>query len=274
MTLAPGGRKFARPCSAFVENGVMSEPRHLVVAPASKWFVRGFAVAILLVGAINAMSYFVRSDGPGNLVGTHSERREAVGFPWELWERGNAYNGFYVDYAAVGANVFSGVLLGAVCGLVAAGFTGLLNRIGERLEAEMQQGQRRASVPLQFSLRGLLATTAVAAVIAAIWRSSLSARPEVLAAIYLLGPLVLVVIALIPGNMSWQQRVAVIIPLTLMLIGAAVGIGGRLPNPLEFDQVLLGIFVCWTPQSVLSALALTCMIFVKHAFPWRNVNAT
>jgi len=53
-------------------------------------------VAILLISAIIATSYFVRSDGLGNLVGTHSERREAVRFPWELGEQGNAFNGFYV----------------------------------------------------------------------------------------------------------------------------------------------------------------------------------
>ena len=74
----------------------MSERSRLVLTPARKWFGRGFAVAILLISAIIATPYFVRSDGLGNLVGTHSERREAVRFPWELGEQGNAFNGFYV----------------------------------------------------------------------------------------------------------------------------------------------------------------------------------
>ena len=87
-----------------------------------------------------------------------------------------------------------------------------------------------------------------------------------LAIIYLIGPLVLVTLTLMPAKMVWQQRVVMIVPLTLLFIGAAIGIGNKLPQQVEFDHVLLGIFVCWTPQTVISALSLTTTIFCYHAF--------
>ena len=239
---------------------------HVIVAPRWKWFVRGFAVAILIGGTINALSYFGRSDGLGNLLGTHSDRQEALGFPWKLWERGNAYGGFFVDYAAVTGNLAAGLLLGFVLGCLCIALSGRLNRIGERIEATMNRQPHHRTAPVQFSLRGLLASMAVVAILSALWRSSLAARPEMLAIIYLIGPLVLVTLTLMPAKMVWQQRVVMIVPLTLLFIGAAIGIGNKLPQQVEFDHVLLGIFVCWTPQTVISALSLTTTIFCYHAF--------
>ena len=65
--------------------------------------------------------------------------------------------------------------------------------------------------------------------------------------------------------MAWQQRVAMVVPLTLLLIAAAIGIGGRLGKPVEFDRVLLGVFVCWTPQCVLAAITLMAAIFIRQS---------
>jgi hypothetical protein len=45
---------------------------------------------------------------------------------------------------------------------------------------------------------------------------------------------------------------------------AAVAVGTSLKPPLEFDKVLLYIFVCWTPQSVLVAIGLTLGLIAYH----------
>lgn len=231
-------------------------------ASPARWFVRGFTVGVLIFGAINAMSYFVRSDGFGNLLGTYPDNAEAIGFPVEIWERGNAYNGYYVDYLAVFGNMLTGAIFAALLGGISARSTTAMNRMAQQFEDELDPDK---SDPFQFSIRGLLGATALAAIIAGLWRSSLTARPELLGGVYFLGPLVLIAVAMLPRNVHWQQRIAIVIPSTLALIAAAIAIGGTLEKRLEFDQVLLGIFVCWTPQSVVAAIALTLIILWQES---------
>ena len=84
-----------------------------------------------------------------------------------------------------------------------------------------------------------------------------------LIAIYALGPSCLVGIAMIPKKLRWQTRVAIIIPVTLCLIFIAVAVGFRLR--IDFDRVLLGIFLCWVPQSAFAAIGLTMWLFWQLA---------
>jgi hypothetical protein len=105
----------------------------------------------------------------------------------------------------------------------------------------------------------------LAALVAAGTRYALAGRAEVLGLIYLLGPWVLVLIAFLPLRVSWQRRVVILIPTALLLMAAAVAIGVSLKPGLEFDKVLLGIFICWTPQSAIAAIGLTAAIIYQHA---------
>lgn len=244
-----------------------ASPGEFAPTSPARWFARAFTVGLLMVGGANAVSYFFRSDGLGNLLGTHPGRHEAIGFPVEIWEQGNAYAGFFVDYGAVLVNFAAAAALGCLLGAIALRLTPFFNDIEARVIAEMEGRERNH---FQFSMRGLIGATVVASLIAALWRSSLAARPEVLGAIYLLGPGVLVATALLPRNIPWQQRVAILVPLAAMTIGAALTIGSSLPSPLDFDQVLLGVFVCWTPQSIAGAVLLTAAILIYEGLSQRR----
>ena len=111
-------------------------------------------------------------------------------------------------------------------------------------------------------MRGLLLATLVVAVIAALAREMIVARPEVLGAIYLFGPAFLVSLAMIPRRIPWQQRVVLLMPAALMLIAAAIRVGFALG--MELDKVLMGISVCWVPQSALAAIFLTLGILIFY----------
>jgi hypothetical protein len=90
-----------------------------------------------------------------------------------------------------------------------------------------------------------------------------AARRETLVSIYVLGPAALVALAMLPRKLHWQTRVWLIIPATLGLIAAAVGVGANLK--IEFDRVLMAIFLCWTPQSAFGAMALTAWWLISMA---------
>ncbi|WP_146601201.1 hypothetical protein [Novipirellula aureliae] len=224
-----------------------------------RWFARGTAVGMLLVAVVNALSYFVRSSDWGNLIGEAESNDEAIGFPFVVWEAGNTYNGFYADYPMLFLNVLVAVSLGSILGVVVARHRDRLNRLVEDFEIEAAEESKR---PIQFSLLGLLIVTTLCAVFVAI-AVKVAARPETLLAIYSLGPICLVAIAMLPRRLSWQRRVAIITPSALMLIAVAIAVGIRLG--MEFDKVMMGIFLCWTPQSAVAAIALTTTLFIQQA---------
>lgn len=222
----------------------------------SHWFLRGMMVGILLTGALNAASYFFRSERLGDLLGSSPWRAESLGFPMQLWEKGNSYGGYFVDYPALLVNATCAAALGTALGTAAILFHTRLNRLVARFAspAAAQQGN------LQFSLRGLMLTTAVAALMAAVARQLLAGRSEVLGAVYLFGPWILVGIALLPRRIAWQQRVVFLIPMTLLMVVSAIVVGATLTPPVPFDKVLTGIFVCWTPQAVVAATGISLLV--------------
>ena len=245
------------------KDGSLPEPRRTSISttPAS-WFLRGFLVGILIGGCLTAVSYFVRSEQLGNLLGTRPDRREAIGFPCELWESGNAYDGYFIDLQGLLVNACFALALALMCGIVT-----FLCRV--RLTRLVAEFEALAAPPshgtVQFSLRGLLALVSLAALAAAATRYAMAGCPETLGAIYLLGPWFLVLIAYLPLGLSWQKRVIILVPTTVLLMVASVAIGWSLKPELEFDKTLLGIFVCWTPQTVLAAVVLVAALLHRHA---------
>ena len=233
-----------------------STPRQVNDSPLL-WFIRGTALGMLVMGAVNAVSYFFRSSSWGSLIGKPSVMRESLGFPFKVWEAGNTFGGWFADYQMLALNALVATALGACLGWWASRRTAKLNRWLESMLAEMEPKQHR---PLQFSLRGLLIATLIAAVVATLARH-FAARPETLLAIYALGPALLVVVAMLPRHLSWQKRVMIIVPAAYTLIVAAIAVGFALG--MEFDKVLLGIFLCWTPQSALAAVGLMLAIALR-----------
>ena len=221
------------------------------------WMLRGIMVGVLLIGSANALSFFFRSQGWGSLLGNRDPQDEAIGFPLTIWEESTGYSSHALRVVPFLVDISTALLVGALIGFVAISQRATLNRIMQRFRS----GSAAHRVRLQFSLRGLLLTTVLAALTAALVRS-FTPRVEVLAAIYALGPVALVAIAFAPRRLSWQQRVAILTPTAVMLIVAAIVLGSVLE--IEFDKVMMAIFICWTPQSAIAAVILICWLMARE----------
>jgi hypothetical protein len=209
---------------------------------------------MLLMAALNAISYFIRSSHWASLIGKPAADDESLGFPFRIWEAGNTYGGWYADYPMLGCNMLVAAAVGVVVGSITAWRSDALNRILAHLQSGHRPFPKRS---VQFSVRGLMVATALVAIAAAAARHY-AARPETLVVIYAFGPALLVGGAMLPRRISWQQRVVLIVPAAAALMAAAVAVGHALG--MEFDKVLMGIFLCWTPQSALGAIALTAWL--------------
>lgn len=232
----------------------------------TRWFLRGMAVGLLLMASINAISFFVRSSDWTCLVGPPQSNEASIGFPLVVWESGNQYGGLFADYPNLGLNVLVAMLVGSVIGAIAAAKTELLNQLIGSIQdvpsTTPDALERSPQSPIQFSLQGLMIMTTVVAVAVAMV-SKLAANPTTLIGIYTLGPIGLVTLAMIPRRLSWQHRVVLLIPITFGLIAIAILVGNTLQ--MEFDKVLMGVFLCWTPQSALAAVVLTAWILVANS---------
>jgi hypothetical protein len=225
--------------------------------PAWMWLIRGWMAGVLVLGSANALSFFFRSRGWGSLLGDREFGDEAIGFPMIIWQEGNGYGSHVLKVTPFVVDIAAAILLGTLVGLATVSQRRTLNKMMARFRRQSAGGGMR----LQFSLRGLLVTTVLAAIAAGAARV-FTPRVEVLAAIYALGPLALIVLAYLPRRLSWQQRVAILTPSALVLIAVAITLGTVLE--VEFDKVLMGIFICWTPQAALGAVALTAWILLRE----------
>ena len=232
----------------------------------TRWFFRGMAIGLLAMASINAVSYFVRSDDWSSLVGPPESNQEAIGFPWIIWEAGNQYGGFFADYPNLALNLLVAVVVGATLGLFVSIKGDFFNRVIDCIDQQNRSHdgneKRRKSSPIQFSVQGLMITTTIVAITVAIV-SQVAASPTTLICIYALGPVALVTLAMIPRRLSWQHRVVLLIPITFGLIAIAILVGNSLQ--MEFDKVLMGIFLSWTPQSALAAIGLTAWIMATNS---------
>jgi len=82
---------------------VDSEMEPHVIDTPLLWFVRGTALGMLVMGSLNAVSYFFRSSSWGSLVGRPASNQESLGFPLKIWEAGNTYGGWFADYSMLAA---------------------------------------------------------------------------------------------------------------------------------------------------------------------------
>ena len=233
------------------------------------WFGRGVAGGVMLIAAINALSYFFRTRSISDLIGKDQNVTESVGFPFEIWEEDKIYYGsMFVDYGGMAFNLLVGVLLGSLFGLIGVLLKSQFNRWVE----DFEQNQRESKpLNLQFSVKSLLVMTTLAAVLIAImthWHGT----PQVLIAIYFFGPISLVSIAMAPNRMRWQHRIVILTIIAFTMIGIALSSGIALG--VSPDRVLLGIFVSWTPQSAFAAFFLLIGLIAKIWIGETRVVAT
>ena len=98
----------------------------------------------------------------------------------------------------------------------------------------------------------MVGTTIVAAIIGV--ATKLRPDPRVMAAIFFFAPVVMIGVTMLPRRWSLNFRMAVLTVLAVSSIGVAIAVGSGLGMP--FDEVLMGIFICWTPQGVIGTLSL------------------
>ena len=224
------------------------------------WLLNGMVAGLLFAATLNSLSYFFRSGGWGNLFKPR-QTPQALGFPWEVWRYGVSYeNGAMVDSRAMLGNLAVGLIVGVAFGLLAIWNRDWLNRFSQNMIDE--DAKKISNTKMQFSLRGMLVVTGIVAVVAGVLRAALGARPEVLLCIYLFGPLFLIVLSMLPRGLPWQHRILLLTPATLLMIAFAIFVGQRLG--LEFDHVMMGIFIFWVPQSVIAAACVTIGLGIRY----------
>ena len=227
---------------------------------AYHWFGRGFLAGLMITASANAISYFFRSEGILNLIGASSVQQEAIGIPFEVWRRGQAYGTFMVDFPSFYANCGLGVLFGILVG-VAAVFkrTKLNNFTASAVQGEAKRKEESQS--FQFSIKSMLIATSVIAIFLGI-AINITVDPKVLAVVFFAGPAMLIGLSMLPPRLKWQHRVVMMTILAIAMIAVAITIGGQLKKP--FDEVLMGIFICWTPQAVIGIIGLLGYLLTKH----------
>ena len=181
---------------------------------------------------------------------------EAIGFPMQIWHSRDYPYVYSWDNPGFLPNLGFALVLCVGCGLLAAKYATPIDRLIGVYEPAERKEKR-----FQFSIRGLLVFTLTAAV-GAFCARWLASTPYALAGIYVFGPVGLIVVAMVPGGLRWQQRIGILGPGAVSLIILALVVGMRLG--VEVDKILLGIYVCWTPQSFVAALALTAGILIQH----------
>lgn len=206
----------------------------------------------MLVAACNALSYFFRTASIADLIGRDANVPEAMGFPFEIWREDSVYHGsYFIDYQMTGSNLLVGLGLGVLLGVMAVKLSHHFNRWVEEFERKNADNR---SLNFQFSVKSLLFMTTIAAIFIATL-TSWKGTPEVLMAIYFLGPLGLILIAMMPNRIHWHHRIVILSFTAVAMIGIAIWSGLIMEVPI--DRVLLGIFVSWTPQSAFAAFLLT-----------------
>ena len=219
-----------------------------------RWFVRGAAGGFIFYAALNAVSWFFRSTGWSDLCGaTLNDHTEAIGFPFEIWREGEGHQGLVL--AALGIHLLIGLAVS-----IAAGFAAVA--LSPRIESMLPEEQPTSTVfRLTFSVRGLLIVTSLIAIALGLVQS-LGSSPWLLGVIYFAGPVMLILIAMGPVGIPWEQRSVILVLTAIAMLVGAVYVGGRLG--MEFDRVLLGIFICWVPQSVFAAVLIVGIALWKN----------
>ncbi|HVX61837.1 MAG TPA: hypothetical protein VHC19_14575 [Pirellulales bacterium] len=224
----------------------------------------GALAGVLLFAAFNALSYFALSPATKLLGGTRDGGR--IGFPAIVWESSGRGVGTFHSVALL-QNVAVGLAASAAFGMVVALATRGRTSPGWSSVAESRR-PKALRIARQFSLRGMLLTiTALAVVLALGQQSQEQTKLRLLLAIYALGPSLVIAVYGIarrftPNTMGTATTsVAALTVSAALVLGAGSGIR-------DMTQVLLGLFVYWTPQCVLLAVCLLAWT------AWRTLHCT
>ena len=221
--------------------GRTNEPTH-----RRQGFRLGFTSTLLAWATLNALSYFVWSDGWGNLLGTRPDAAEAIGVPWIIWEEGPGLSSSEIDLVALSANVAFGVCCTVLAGLAAArfGWTDSPAPLSPSSAPTVPSAPRK----LQFSLRALLMVAVVEALVFGAIRASVVARPLLLLLIYLLGPPVIVGVAHRLRDVVPLHRTLALAAIFLLCIPAVAVLGETIDGIRDFTKGIFGLFVFWVPE--------------------------
>ena len=96
--------------------------------------------------------------------------------------------------------------------------------------------------------------------------TKLRADPKILGAIFFFAPILMIGITMLPRRWTLNFRMAALTVLAVSSIGIAIAVGSGLGMP--FDEVLMGVFICWTPQGVIGTLSLVGWLL------WRGIRET
>lgn len=223
---------------------------------------------MMLYAAINALSWFYLSEGWSDLFGgTQNAATEAVGFPFQIWQEGASYGpGWVIDFYYAAVDLLVGGVFICVFGWLAVRYSDQLSPL---LQVPTEDEGRRKNRQRTFSVRGLfLATTIAAVFIAAV--QSLGLSSKLLTAIYLAGPAVLILVAMAPVGMPWKHRVVLLILFAVVMLGGSLFVGHKLG--MEFDRVLMGVYICWVPQSVFAVVMVLLWSWLVSNRSQRVVN--
>ena len=217
-------------------------------------FRLGFTVMLLAWATLNALSYFVRSDGWGNLLGTRPDAAEAIGFPWIIWEESSGGSSFQIDQIGLAADAALGIAFSVLAGLAALKCRRITVRSSPlpHPSAAVPRSPRK----LQFSLRALLMVAVVEALVLGVIRASVEARPVLLLLVYLLGPLLIIGVANRLRDVVPLHRNLALTVVVVLCIPAAAALGETIHGIDDFTKGIFGLFVFWVPECVLILIVL------------------
>ena len=228
---------------------LMDESTH-----AGPRFRIGFTCMLLAWATLNALSYFLRSDGWGNLLGSQPDAAEAIGFPWIVWEEGPGLSSTRIDLVMLSADAALGIICSVLAGLATAGCKGNAVRSSPLPcpPAAVAASPRK----LQFSLRALLMAAVVEGLVFGVIQASVEARPVLLLLVYLLGPLLIVGVAYRLRGVVPLHRNLALAAIVLLCIPAAAALGETIHGIRDFTKGIFGLFVFWVPECVLILIVL------------------
>ena len=217
-------------------------------------FRLGFTCMFLAWATLNALSYFVRSDGWGNLLGSQPDAAEAIGFPWIIWAEGPGLSSSRVDPIMLAADAVLGIACSILAGLVAL----KCKRITIWFSPIPCPPATVPTSPrnLQFSLRALLMVAVVEALVFGVIRASVEARPVLLLLVYLLGPLLIIGVANRLRDVVPLHRNLALAAIVVLCIPVVAALGETIHGIDDFTKGIFGLFVFWVPECVLILLVL------------------
>jgi len=222
----------------------------------------GMLAGVLCFAAVNALSYFARSGSTSLMGGNHGGGR--IGFPWLVWEGNRAAMGTF-HRQGLALNIISGITASFAVGLAFGLATSKKSRGGAPppQQALLKPAGAQLFAP-QFTLRSLLVAIAELAALLALGQyADERLKLHLLIATYWVGPGAVAVTYYVAARLAPDAREQATIHMVIVMVcaslvlGAGSGIG-------DMTQVLLGLFVYWTPQCV---LLLGCLLVREASRP-------